>query len=195
MKKLALALLLILIASLVLGHYRWQEDYRCELCFAQKSVSEWRLGAQPLGYPIFGGDKPLTFRSIRLTKPVEHVSPSVATRLFPVEHRHEWIFAQASTYYLFGEKPAGRVLGTSRQMSPFAYAFLNNPEFRAYAEELIRSNRLSQTQAVSMFVFDPGREGRLDPRYMRGMQMVRDFLATHPNRTFEESFKSGFGGA
>lgn len=194
MKKLALALLLILIAGLVLGHYRWEENYRCELCLSKKSVSEWRLGAQPLGYPIFGFDKPLTFRSIRLTKPVEHVSPSVATRLFPPEHRHEWTFAQASPYYLFGTKWAGRVLGTSRQESPFAYAFLNNPEFRAYAEELISSNRLSQTQAVSMFVFDPGREGKRDPRYKRGMQMVRDFLATHPNRAFEESFKSGFGG-
>ena len=194
MKKLALALLLIVIAGLVLGHYRWQEDYRCELCFAQKSVFEWRLGAQPLGYPIFGTDKPLTFRSIRLTKAVEHVSPSVATRLFPPEHRHEWTFAQASPYYLFGTKAAGCVLGNSRQESPFAYAFLNNSEFRAYAEELIRSNRLSETQAMNMFVFDPGREGKRDPRYARGMQLVRDFLAAHPNRTFEELFKSGFGG-
>jgi hypothetical protein len=195
MKKLAVALLLILIAAaLVLGHYRWEENFRCELCLSQKSVSEWRLGAQPLGYPIFGSDKPFTFRSIQLTKPVEHVSPSVATRLFPPEHRHEWSFAQGAPYYLFGQKQAGSVVGTSRQASPFAYAFLNEPEFRAYVEELMRSNRLSQSQAVNMFVFDPGREGRLDPRYKRGMQMVRGFLVTHPNRTFEESFKSAFGG-
>ncbi|MGZ5476667.1 MAG: hypothetical protein ACXW29_10450 [Thermoanaerobaculia bacterium] len=193
MKKLALALLLILIAGLVLGHYRWQEDYRCELCLSKKSVSEWRLGVQPLGYPIFGADKLLTFGSIQLTKPVEHVSPSVATPLFPPEHRHEWSFAQASRDYLFGEKQAGTVTGTSRQPSPFAYAFLQNSEFRAHAEELIRSNRLSQTQAVSMFVFDPGREGKRDSRYRRGVQLVRDFLAAHPNRAFEESFKSGFG--
>ena len=191
MKKLALGgLLFILVAGLALGHYEWRETYRCNLCFSRMTVSEWRLGVQPLGYPVFGADRTFTFGSIRLTTPVEHVLPSSATRLFPQEHRHEWVFAQASPFYLFGKKWAGCVLGESRQMSPFAYAFLNNSDFRAHAEHLIRSNQLSQIQAQNLFVFDPGRQGKHDPRYTRGVQLVRDFIATHPNRMFEESFRT-----
>jgi hypothetical protein len=192
MRKLLIALFLAaLIAYPVLCHFQWQESYRCNYCFAGKTITEWRLGIQPLGYPLFGHEPDFTRRSIRLTDPVEHFTPSVAESLFPPEHRHEWVFAGANPYYLFGKRWGGCLLGPPARVSPFAYAFMNNEDFRRYIEQLVRTGELSQSEAVSLFVFQP----KTDPRYTRSIRLVRDFLAKHPNRVFQETFDSGYGGA
>ena len=156
-------------------------------------VTQWRLGIQPLGYPIFGADKPFTWASIPLTRPVEHVSPSVAARLFPEEHRHQRVWAQASPYYLFGKRWGGCLLGGPGPLSPFAYAFLNDPEFRTYAEHLIHTEQLSSSEAVDLFAFIPRTEDERDRRYVRGVKLVQDFTAAHPNPMFDQGFDERFG--
>ena len=192
-KTIGIVALIMLLAAPLLLHFEWRESYRCILCLSSKTRREWRLGTMPLGHPIVGVS-PDWDRAIRLTPPAETVIPSVAVRLFPPEHRHEWRFAQASPYYLFGTRWAGCELGSSRQLSPFAYAYLRNAAFREHADHLIRSGKLSATEAMILFTFEPALRGRRDPRFLRGAGLVRDFQAGNPNPMFDEAFESGFGG-
>jgi hypothetical protein len=184
-KLIGFLFIVSVIAFPLLSHFKWEESYLCKDCLAHKTVTEWRMGVQPLGYPLFGRQSGFTERSIRLTDPVEHFTPSVGETLFPPEHQHEWVFAQASPYYLFGKRWGGCLLGAPRRMNPFAYAFLNNADFRADVEERVRSGQLSQSEARAMFL-----SGKTDPRYARGVRMVRDFLARHPNQMFREAFEA-----
>jgi hypothetical protein len=172
MKTFLSFLFFLAVAFVVLCHYKWEETYRCDYCFAQKTVTEWRLGLRPLGYEIFGD------KFWRLTDPIEHVTPSVATPLFPPEHRHDWIVAQSCPFYLFGKEPGKCVSGAPRELTPFALEFLGNPAFRDYIEGLIKAEKLSESDAASMLSFDPAKSGKDDPRYVRGARMVRNFTAS-----------------
>jgi len=193
MRKLAVAgsVIVALLAAITL-HFEWREHYRCGSCLSEKTITEWRIGVTPLGYPVFGQEG-FTNRSLRVSDPRETFRESVALPLFPQEHRHEWVFAQASPYYLFGRRWSGCLLGASRQLSPFAYAYLNNPQFRQHVETSIASGKLDQSEAASLFAFEPRRNGSSDPRFSRGVQLVREFQATHRNRRFDETFEEVAG--
>lgn len=194
MKKLAFggAVVLVLLAAITL-HFEWREHYRCGSCLSEKTLVEWRIGLTPLGYPVFGREPGFATRSLRISGPRETFRESVALPLFPQEHRHAWVFAQASPFYLFGRRWSGCSLGASRQLSPFAYAYLNNPQFRQHAEASIASGKLDLSEAASLFAFEPRRNGSNDPRFSRGVRLVREFQATHRNRMFDETFEGVAG--
>lgn len=176
------------------GHFLLVDNFTCQSCMSSMSEEQWRLGLQPLGYPIFGHDKMPAYRSLPLTAPKQRVKANTAaSRLFPRNHRHVWQFRQSSPYYLFGKRWGGCALGPPRQYSPFAYAYLHHSEFPLFVEQLIRAGRIRQERAAELFVFEPRRpEDRRNPLYTDAVAIVLEFSARHPNAMFEETFDRAF---
>src|ERR1700733_9489331 len=92
----------VLALSFLLLNYKESDSYRCQICFASQSVSQWRLG----GWGV--ASLPLTPSWVRISETrFEH-------DFFATNHVHQWALAQGSPYYFFGTTWGGCAIGGGR---------------------------------------------------------------------------------
>jgi hypothetical protein len=137
-KRILIGLGGIAFVFLLLFHYKERDSYRCQSCSSVKNVFQWRLGTW------IGG-------SIPLTPAWEQIDESHLRRdFFPINHVHDWKFAQGSPYHFFGTKWGGCALGAGRQMSSFCQTYESNLRFRTFILEKLKDGSLARSNVIAM---------------------------------------------
>jgi hypothetical protein len=122
------------------------------------------------------------------------IEPSAAgIRLFPPDHQHSWQFAQASPYYLFGKRWGGCAIGASRHLSPFAFAYLRDPGFPTFVDDLVRRGLYDRHFLTGLFE-DDGNSSASEA-FSNGRRIAQEYWATHPNPSVEATFHELYGAA
>src|SRR5262245_7662923 len=89
----------VAIVAALLFHYKERDSYRCQICWTEKDVFQWRVGS-------WGG------LSIPLAPRWERISETRFLHdLLPPDHIHNWKFAQGSPYHFFGTTWGGCAIG------------------------------------------------------------------------------------
>lgn len=139
----------------LLGHYVERDSYRCRICSTKKYESQLRLG-------LWVGP------SVPLMPTWERV---VETRFFrevlPVNHRHDWMFAQGSPYYLFGTKWGGCAIGGGRHSNQICEMYESSPEFRSFIQSKLQNGSLNNSNLMAL---------------MASPEKIDAFLQTYPEK-------------
>jgi len=151
-----------LIAA-VLFHYKERDSYRCQVCFAQKDVYQWRFGSW------MGASVPLTPSWERIK------SSSFQQDFLPADHVHDWKFAQGSPYHLFGTLWSGCALGNGRHVSEFFRMYESSPEFRTFIAQKLQDGSLTRTNVIGLM--SAGRTAEASPQKRDADALLNDFFA------------------
>ena len=194
MRRLVASLILVVAAVwLLLCHYRFVENYRCGECLARRTDTSWWLGVMPLGYPVLHDSGslhgPVSFVLSRTEGVV--VPNSATTQLFPGSHAHTRVLAQASPYYLFGTRWGGCALGSSYQLSPFAYLYLEDAGFREYVARALEAGRFKREALIALYA--AGHERPAPELFAQGIALANEYYRVHPNPSQEALFRRTFG--
>lgn len=128
----------VVVVAAVLFHYRERNSYRCQTCWAQKDLFQWRLGS-------WGGF------SVPLTPTRERISETHFRQDFlPADHAHSWKFAQGSPYRFFGTTWSGCAIGGGRHVNILYRMYESDPEFRAFILQKIEDRTLTKSNIVAM---------------------------------------------
>jgi len=123
---------------LLIFHYKERDSYRCQVCFSEKGVFQWKLGSW------MGASVPLTPSWERVT------ASHFLTDFFHSDHVHEWEFAQGSPYIFFGTKWAGCALGSGRHVSELCMMYESSPEFRTFIQTKLRDGSLAKSNLIAL---------------------------------------------
>lgn len=167
----------VLAAWLLLCHYVVDQSLVCRACAATGSHTQWFLGVMPLGHPVFHDSGSIHGPwSLPLTPEHLQVAPSLATaRLFRPDHVHEWLSIGASPYYAFGQRWGGCAIGAPRHRGPFAAAYLEDAEFRAFVEDLIVQGTYDRPTMAAYFAAEESSATATSEAYFLGTKVVAQF--------------------
>jgi hypothetical protein len=135
----------------LLFHYKERDFYRCVACSSVKAVTQWRLG-------LWGPE------SVPLTPHWERVTESrIVYDFLPVNHTHDWKFAQGSPYYFFGLAWGGCGVGIYKYGSQFCVAYEGSSDFRSFIQAKLRDGSLSKSRVTELVGdSESGRSHRLE---------------------------------
>jgi hypothetical protein len=126
----------VAVVAALLFHYKQRDSYRCQICFANKDVFQWRLGSWP-------------GLSIPLTPSWERIAETRFLHDFlPPDHIHDWMFAQGSPYYFFGTTWGGCALGGGRHVSELCQMYESSPEFRTFIAQRLSDGLLGRSNII-----------------------------------------------
>ena len=139
LKRLFFGFGVLALVFLLLSHYKQRDSYRCQQCFSQRDVSQWRIGLWGME-----GSIPLTPTWSRM-----HES-QFRHDFFPANHAHDWRFAQGSPYYLFGTTWGGCAIGPGRHITHLYSMYESDPRFRVFIEARLADKSLTKTNLIAM---------------------------------------------
>jgi hypothetical protein len=117
--------------------YRLRTRERCEVCFASRETSQWRVGRWSLW-------------SMPASTTTETIAEVRFAGDYLAKHEiHSWKFAQESPYY-WGGQWGGCALGPGRGVSRTFESYEMFPEFRAFVQNEITTGALAATQFVAI---------------------------------------------
>jgi len=160
----------VAVVGVLALHYKDRDSYRCQSCWAEKDVFQWRLGS----WSAF---------SIPITPSWERTSETRFQRdFFAEDHVHNWMFAQGSPYYFFGAAWGGCAIGGGRHVTELCQMYESDPEFRDFLGRKLRDGSLSRSNFVAMT--SAQRTGEPSPLKKDADALLEVFLhdsATRPN--------------
>lgn len=152
--------------AVLLLHYKERDSYRCQVCFAGRDVFQWRLGLWPDPF------MPLTPRWERI------VGTRFLHDFLPVNHVHDWKFAQGSPYFFFGTTWGGCAIGGGRHGSELCQLYESSPEFRVFVEKKLRDGSLNRSNVVAVMSIQ--RTGEPSPLQKEADALLKAFFQSRP---------------
>ncbi|HXT40766.1 MAG TPA: hypothetical protein VN887_12205 [Candidatus Angelobacter sp.] len=145
--------------------YKERKSYQCSDCLSKKHVYQWYAGVWP-EFAI-----PVSFQ-----RTIEEKSRTLRD-FAPVNHTHDWIFAQGSPYIWFGTSWAGCAIGRRGSMNDFAQRYEGSDNFREFIRRKQREGLDSKT-VYQMLIL---------PRTLKDNQMNDSKLLGYTKRSNELS--------
>jgi hypothetical protein len=137
-KRLLVVIGGVAASAVLLFHYKERNSYRCQTCFSEKDVFQWRLGS-------WGGV------SVPLTPNWEQVTETWFHRdFFSPDHVHNWMFAQGSPYHFFGTTWGGCAIGPGRHVNDLCELYDYSSEFRTFIERKLRDGSLAKSNVIAL---------------------------------------------
>jgi hypothetical protein len=135
--SIPLGVVLLVVLFTPISFYKQRSSYQCSGCISNKSVYQWYFGFGGLwGFPISP-----EWEDLKISR--------VCKDFAPANHKHNWVFAQGSSYRL-GFIWYGCALGSGKNIGEMGHYYNLSEDFREYITEQENQKRLTHDQILNL---------------------------------------------